>query len=312
MIFKRRRTTGVSWQHSPALPDTVEQLRQGDVLGIYKLPVMWHGVAEVECALGAVVVSQSCDATRKTVFELQVSPIVRLEDHELGNALSGRQPRYCHIPALDGSSFADLTIVATIHKDLALRSVIQRGVDQENQRERDNFSRAVARRFDRFAFPDEVVPWIKPLQDLFRSKADNQQSPLHVVVRQIEELRLEAVGGWRSEGPFDLVLIVVVGPGVLPEIEDLEVDIDSVQSPSQTATQWPGTDAAPAELVSFWEIFARSLELTCKPPKGSPKSVQDAVRSLTVEVVCEDDLTYQRVRRSAEIDLDHLSEPVPS
>jgi hypothetical protein len=172
----------------------------------------------------------------------------------------------------------------------------------------------VGRRFDRFAFPDEVTPWIKPLQDILRSKALKARSPIRRPVENITELRLEAVQGWTANPPYDLTLLVIVSPGVLPELDE---ESDEPQNQYETtqetiaevAKDMPPDGAPAIAVLRFWERFGDALARHCRPADTAPEAVREAVRSLSAEVLGEDDLNYARVRRSAEIDLDHLSDP---
>jgi hypothetical protein len=175
-----------------------------------------------------------------------------------------------------------------------------------------DFAQAVGRRFERFAFPNAVVSWIRPLQDVLRSKAGSETSPLHRPISQVVELRLEAIGGWRTEPPYDLVLIVVVKQGLLPDPDAVAISgVESNKSPAQEAASMPPDGAGLQEIQDFWERFADSLAKHCRPGKGCSDEDREAVLGITGEAVSEDDLRYSRVRRSAEIDLDHLSRPAP-
>ena len=83
--------------------------------------------------------------------------------------------------------------------------------DDETRR----FSRAVARKFGRSPFPDEVSPWLRPLEEVVSSRTRKAASPEGQALRQVVELRVEATGGWVA-APYDLTLVVIVEPGTLP------------------------------------------------------------------------------------------------
>jgi hypothetical protein len=157
------------------------------------------------------------------------------------------------------------------------------------------------------------VPWIKPLQDVIRSKAPKENSPLSRPVRDLVDLRLEAAGGWDAPPPYYLTLLVVLRAGALPEPVDSSLVNQLEQGRNETiakvAASMPPEGAPSADVITFWERFGNALAGHCRPSQDAPLAVRSAVRSLEAEVVSEDELTYWRVRRSAEIDLDHLSEP---
>lgn len=145
-----------------------------------------------------------------------------------------------------------------------------------------------------------------------RSKAPKTGSPIHRPVQHITELRLEAVHGWTTNPPYDLTLLVIVFPGVLPELngesDEPRNQREMTQETIVEVAQGMPLDGAPArDLLRFWESFGDALARHCKPSDTAPEAVREAVRSLSAEVLSEDDLSYARVLRSAEIDLDHLS-----
>jgi len=320
-MWSRRRTKRtddavVDLSSGLTLSSAVKALRQGDIIDVHRLPIAWDRGNAVACGDGVVVLSQTCDLIRTDRAEVQVAPVVRLEGDDVSQARSGRQPRYAPLPMLGLDYFADLSIVATIHKQYVVDKFRQHGVDQSSHIDIQNFSQAVGRRFDRYAFPNEVTPWIKPLQDIIRSRARKPPSPLSRPLQSIAELRFESVRGWTSDPPYDLNLLIILKPGELP---DFDLDESALSNSSTTrsesvaevAKRFPVPGSSATTIVAFWESFAQALVGQCRPPSNSPPEVKSAVRSFTAEVVSEDDFSYARVRRSAEIDLDHLSQPPP-
>jgi hypothetical protein len=294
------------------LADQVRSLRQGDVFSITALPILWDHAGEAECPFGAVVVSQTCDLVRESVAEAQVSPVVTLSGNLAKEARAHRRPRYAPLSALGNEYFADLSVISTVHKSLLLSCDRQPGIAVHDWLARVDFSRAIGRKFDRYAFPDDVTPWLRPLQELMQSRAP-KAGPVGQLADEILELRLEASEGWDAEPPYDLTLIVIVKASALPTVDD-EVDLpelnlsDSETLP-QAAAKRPAEDAKPEQVIAFWGRIEGALERLCRPPGNAPESVRLAVRSLAVEIVAEDDLKYSRALRSVEIDLDHLSAP---
>ena len=109
-------------------------------------------------------------------------------------------------------------------------------------------------------------------------------------------------------------MIVVLRVGTLPDpdlIADLDLSPDELvdeRSPSQVAADIPDDNASDRDVVVFWEKFGCSLVKSCRP-KNPADAVAAAVRSICAEVICEDELKYDRTRLSPEIDLDHWSGP---
>jgi hypothetical protein len=182
----------------------------------------------------------------------------------------------------------------------------------------------VARRFGRFAFPDEVVPWLSPLETVIASKAARPLSPEGIALQDVIELRIESSNGWQA-APYELTLSVIVKPGTLPTFPDDELpnlpstleqwlhpDDPSrpVPTSSQIATRLHQT-ADPAESYFCWAALAEAWADRCRPAPSNPPEVMDAVTSLTAEIVSADEYVLTRYRRSEQLDLDHLSEPAP-
>lgn len=301
------RTSGL-----PLAAAQLESLRQGDVFPIAALPILWDHAGQAECPLGVVVVSQTCDLVRENIAEVQVSPVVTLSQNPAKEARAHRRPRYTPLPALGDEYFADLSMISTVHKSILLGYESRSGIVNYDWRAKIDFSRAIGRKFDRYAFPDDVTPWLRRLQELMQSKAP-KSGPVGRLADDITELRLEAAAGWGEEPPYDLTLILIVKAGVLPTIDEQTVLPDlsfpEEETVPQAAAKRPTDGASQIEVIEFWERLAKAVERLCRPPDGSSESVQNAVRSLEVEVVAEDDLKYSRVIRSVEIDLDHLSAP---
>lgn len=275
---------------------------QGDVLtGVTSLPVL-NG--EVSCPDGAVVLSQTCDVVRAELDHVSLAPIVALGDLDAKNARVGKMPRYVHVPVLGEQYFADLDVIATAPKAELLEHTCERGTSTDE--EVRTFGAAIARRFGRFAFPDEVSKLLKPLREIVQSKAPNSQSPLGKVLADVVQLRIEAAGPW-SEPPWDLTLVIILKPGALPSLDDLPTDHSVPPSaglnPSAIADQIVAA-ADPAELGALWNALGESWIDLCGRPA-------DPIRSIESEVVGEDEYTLDRLNRSERLDLDHLSPPTP-
>ncbi len=268
---------------------------------------------------GAVVVSQTCDVVLEGRQMVQLAKLVQLSGELAEQATDRRRPRYVAVPAAGEGFFADLDFVTSVHKDhLATLETPRRGLTTDDHvRE---YGRDVGRRYSRFPFPDEVVPWLQPLEDLVREKYAKPQSPLGRVLHEIIELRVEAENGWSNGAPYDLTLVMIVEKGVLPAF-------DGPPEPPRDQQSWwnqhPRTAADVAtrlqsagtpEARSFlWNCLGEAMVAKCTPGTREPDDVQFAVAggAFVPEVVSEDEYTLDRVRRSEILDLDHLSTPRP-
>jgi hypothetical protein len=156
----------------------LDDFRQGDLLpGVTSIPVAGDDgqPQRYPAPDGAVMLSQTCDVTLADRLAVQVAPLVRLPEPSASEARGGKRPRYVHVPAVGPTSFADLEIIGTLTKPYLATRTRTPGVVSDDEIRR--FGRAIARRFGRFAFPDEVVPWLAPLQDVVASKAVKPASP---------------------------------------------------------------------------------------------------------------------------------------
>lgn len=161
---------------------------QADVLtGVRSLPILG---SDVSCPHGVVVLSQTCDVVRADPPHITLARVVRIDDDAARETRKGNRPRYVHIPGLGDHHFADLDIVAVASKPDLATQPNEPGVSTDL--EIRTFGAAVARRFGRFAFPDEVGRFLEPLRKVMQSKVGNPRSPLGVVLDEVVELRIEA------------------------------------------------------------------------------------------------------------------------
>ena len=170
----------------------------------------------------AVIITQTCDVVQDKYRYVHLAPIVQLPELEASNAREGKRSQYVHVPTLGADYFGDLTQVATFEKELIVRAVRAPGVitDEEIR----NFGRAVGRRFSRFAFPDEVGPWLRPLEVVIQSKHDKRESPVGRAAQRLASIRVAAEPpGWRAGPPYSLTLYFILTSGTLPTFVDDEL-----------------------------------------------------------------------------------------
>jgi hypothetical protein len=183
---------------------------------------------------------------------------------------------------------------------------------------------STTRKYGRFAFPDDVVRALGPLQDVLRSKARKEQSPLGRILADIYSIRIEAAApGWESP-PYDLQLIVIFEPGVVPDLPDgqlpdeppglrnrvLGQDQPIETRINQIATEF-ARDSTTAE-AKYWLIMwlAQAWAARCEK-SAKDAGVNTVVRSVSPDVATVDDFPLSRYNNSEDLDLDYLSEPIP-
>ena len=308
----------------------IDSFRQGDVVTMNGLPVLGPDAVWFHpTPLGAVLLTQTCDAVRPEKLTVALAPIDRLEGDKARDARDGKLLRY--IPLTEPEAFADLSVVATIDKALFADLPRTAGIDQTDDDAVRKFGRAVGRRFGRFPFPDEVVPWLRPLEVVMQSKHD-KNSPEGAAMREVVELRVEAIGGWQSP-PYALTLSVIVKPGVVPTFptdepppcpEDLarwlRTDTGDLRQKSDAIANRLATERtrspSSAAVYWLWLSLAEAWAARCTPDVGkrSPddaRKILAAVAGIDADVVDEGGFDLYRYRRSEQLDLDHLSPPIP-
>ena len=148
----------------PARPLTPESAQ---VPGLLNNQIGAPTVVVASAPLGMILVSQTCDIIKqadRSPFVL-AAPLRTLNADQTKAAALGRMPRYIPIPGVEGEIFADLAATCCLEKTLLVGTPAVKGCRSDE--ERRQFSRALARFFDRFAFPDEFHPATQALKTRF-------------------------------------------------------------------------------------------------------------------------------------------------
>ena len=263
---------------------------------------------------GAVVVSQTCDACLPHRERIQIAPVVRLEhDNDVSEAAAGKRPQYVAIPRLGSDFFADLDGITTILK-VALLSC-ERVTGVETDKEIREFAFSVARRFGRFAYPDDVDKCLKPLTKALQSKARKEQSPLGQVLTKVHSLRVQC-DDW-AKTPYELTIIVILEPDMFPsDVEDIGDRPHNLARPRGTnLTQQISTYVTylnddghnPTERYFAWQYLAEAWALQCQET-AAHHGLTNIVGSVTPDVTAVDEFPLSRYLTSESLDLDYLSD----
>ncbi|MFJ5939295.1 hypothetical protein [Streptomyces sp. NPDC093071] len=314
----------------PDWADRIKEYRQGDVIRVVSIPLkVQPGVVQwVATPHGAALITQTCDVVLKDRPTVHLAPVLELPPVEAKANRNGRRPNLVHLPELGDCYFADLTYVATVSKSVIASAERKPGVEAIEAVRK--FGQRVGRRFSRFAFPDEVVPWLRPLQDLVGSKVTREASPVGWALSKVASLRLECDGEWEV-APYPLTLCVVLEPGVLPpfppnETPECSERVSAWLYGSNGATlirrhseiskhlqDGERTSLDAADRYWLWSALADSWAAMCIPPQGSTTDILEAVEggAVSSEIFSTEEYSFERYRHSEEIDLDHLSSPLP-
>ncbi|WP_306205178.1 hypothetical protein [Actinoplanes sp. RD1] len=259
--------------------DVLESLTTVPAVGPGGEPVL------VPAPLGVVLVSQTCDIVLPGRQAVQVARRIRLTGNQAREARDRKRPRFAQLPRISDNDFADLDVIGTVAKSRVAGRPRLAGVATDEEIRR--FAGDVARKFGRFAFPDEVTPWLRPLEAVAASKARKPASPEGQAFGEVVELRVEAPAGW-AKRPFDLTLCVVVQPNTLPTFAgDAFPDVpdrlnDWLYDAGGELTRSSGEIAgrllaagSNAERHWLWMALGEAWAARCRPPvDASPSSMR--------------------------------------
>lgn len=279
------------------------QTRQGNHLpDVTQLATGADGAADLtETPFGVIVVSQCCDLAKLDPSHIPLAAAVtELGETTAALAASGRIPRYVKVPHLRDGLYVDLGRIGPI-----LPSAFHgRQTTVGTNLDRAHFAARVARYFGRFAYPDEVQPQLARLQKKIRKKVSSSTSPLGMALQRIHTIRIEAE--WDGGPPWDLHFVFVLSEGELPLFDAAHPTNPNARTwtledlCSKIATLPPGS----AELADYWSLMGERLIADTIDWAGTDAVVGEA----TVEVVQESEFSYFRYRRSADLDIDDLSD----
>ncbi|MDR1790909.1 MAG: hypothetical protein LBR20_04535 [Propionibacteriaceae bacterium] len=266
------------------------------------------------------VASQTCDVVLPKRPTVIVAPVVTLTGDLEKSAARRDNPQFVPLPSCGQQSYADLAYLQAVLKaDLFGLDVVP-GIDSTNDEMVRTFGLSVGRWFSRFAFPDDLTPWLSPLVDAIREKYHHPASPLGMCLHDVVEIRVEAES-W-SMRPLNVTLHVVIRAGVIPEpIESDRPDTKLVDL-AHDAEGYIRTPAEVAKLVieakdgkakaTLWSLLADSLAAYCVPKKKLTST--DALRTvagIVAELWTDDTFPLSRVRKSELLDVDYLSTGYP-
>jgi len=257
---------------------------------------------------GQVILTQTCDlvprAGRDRPF-VALAPLVRLPDNEGALAKRGRMPRYAPVPAFnDGAYFADLDRITTIEVGLLL--LLDREPGLSNDAQRASFARAVARKFDRHAFPDDLQRSLSRWRDHVVTKHSRASSPEGSLYRSAIDVRVSASPEWDADR-IDVLIAVLFPPGFLPPTDpESEPDVGDVErihklSSAELAARLTtgGIDVNTSVLVC--ERLSVLWSERCEPV--------GRITTVDFKLIGTDDMTVDAYLQSTSFDLEFLTSP---
>jgi len=178
-----------SWSFAPDMPITPGAMEAAAAAG--------NEVGTEEQCPGLAIVTQTCDVVRSCEERpfLEVCPLVEIE--EITSVRDGKRPRYAYLHGLASLGLVvDLDRVMTVEKPLLVRlDRVQGCLSDQDQR---NFAEALARKRDRFAFPDDFTLFVSRLRERMKSK-HGKKSDEGAATRDLREIRVSATPSWEAE-----------------------------------------------------------------------------------------------------------------
>lgn len=219
---------------------------------------------------GLVVVTQTCDIVRSCVARpyIEVSPLVQVSERHYQDVKKGRRPAMAAIPAIEARRLvADLDRVMTVEKSIL--ATWTRTPGHSCDAEIRNFAQTLARKRQRFAFPDDFNTFVSKLRSRLTEKHD-KASDEGRALRALQEIRVQAAPSWGADS--------------------VELLFFFIRQDDETSFEGTGWD-------SFLDAWLKRVEA-----KGRFTPVNGQVTTLN-------DMSAQDYRDSDRLDLDHLSTP---
>jgi hypothetical protein len=318
-VFKRRgkrkprRSTNTAPQGASA---SLTGYVQGEVLQLARFTHLVPGPsegAEVQAAASRVerlaLLTQTCDIERAIAGDrsLQAAEVITAPDAAQAKRWSdGESPRHLALPLAGEMAFADLDRIVTLDPLVAVTCAHSQGVAPSDSR---RFAHGVARKFERYPFPDDFSAAVGHLRVSILHKWDKDTSPEGRVLRFLSQLRVESSRGWDHEDgtATDVTLTFIMQQGYLPVLAEpaapsveLTDWLSSERQASEVADRLERTTSASDRSVLL-ELLATAWASLCRPTGN--------FRSFVGEMVAEDEYPVSRYWKSEKLDLDHLSGP---
>lgn len=148
---------------------------------------------------GQVVLTQTCDVVRSSHKRPYVTaaPLVPVSQNEMLQIERGQRPRYAFVGGVSGQRFvADLDRIMTVEKSVVTKWDRIPGCRTDD--EIRAFANALARKYARFAFPNDFTSLVKRLQTRLLEKHDKSNDEGEAL-RALREIRIRAAPSWDAD-----------------------------------------------------------------------------------------------------------------
>ena len=157
-----------------------------------------HNVFDVFSPVrGLAVVTQSCDIVKKCASSecVEVSPLVLIEDEaELYAIQKRRRPPYAYLPGV-----AAHKLVVDLERTMTVEKAVVAGWNRipgcTTDAERRTFAEALARKRQRFAFPDGFNLGLRKFRDRIK-RSEGKATPEGHLIGALDEIRAKPSPNW--------------------------------------------------------------------------------------------------------------------
>ena len=153
---------------------------------------------------GVVVISQTCDILKPCTEwpYVQLAALQNADKRFLEEVRKGWRPTFALLPAIEAEGLVvNLELIMTVEKSVlaGVPSKLRiRGV--RNDAESRELAERIARKFERFAFPDDFVDAVRRIQERIRDKHEKKTAEGNAY-RGLREIRIVAAPSWEAEEP---------------------------------------------------------------------------------------------------------------
>ncbi|MEV0553838.1 hypothetical protein AB0I27_10305 [Streptomyces sp. NPDC050597] len=254
-------------------------------------------IVETEEPLGYAIISQTCDVIREVSRQpyIQICPVCKVSDALASQARKAESTLAVWLPELGDDICVDLTRAFTAEKSVLIGQEPAHGVISDDQIRR--FAMVVSRRFGRFAFPDDLHNSLNRMRSRLLEK-HGRDSDEGFALRNIYQIRAEGYPDWSAD-LVEVILHFILEPGILLDAEDRpDLEFDAVvQAPAAAARGI--RDVSGVAALKIWAELIRSWIALCEPV--------GAIKSIEFQVTDTENFTLEQMRRTEQLDLDHLS-----
>jgi hypothetical protein len=195
----------------------------------------------------------------------------------------------------------------TVEKGWLSLAAITPGWNQDSEIRK--FQAAVARRYQRFAFPDDFTKTVSRLRDKIISRHGKLTSPEGQLFSVVRQVRVSANPHW-SASEVEVTLSFIVAANTLDEIpeeigdtEELTTTLRWLSARQRTSFEIATrllSESDPESKNVLWTRLAEAWAQSCRPT-GCIRSVFGEARDASEYPIAE-------FWESSQLDLDHLSE----